>query len=103
MSQDKIFHRADEFHKFPWDKLEYGKFKTNGENYNFGKGGPHYVNGIGWQITIYSGKHDLHSETWELPKALSDMLDYQEQYGEEQNKRKTKIAFRDVLKIIGIK
>lgn len=94
---DKIFHRANEFNKFPWDKLIYGEHKTNGVNYSFGKGGSHYINGMGWQITIYSGEHDLNQETWEIPKALSDMLDHQFESGNNENQRQIQCAFRELL------
>ena len=93
----KEFYKAEEFKDFPWDKLIYGEFKTNGENYSFGKGGIHYVNGSGWQITIYSGENDLETETWELPKAISDMLDYQAEYAEKETRLKIKNEFKTIL------
>jgi hypothetical protein len=99
MAKKKEFHKADEFNQFDWSKLEYGEFKTNGENYNFGKGGIHYVNGCGWQITVYSGEHDLETETWELPKAISDMLDHQAEYAEKETRRKIKNEFQKILGI----
>ena len=99
MAKKKEFHRADQFHKFPWDKLEYGEFKTNGDNYSFGRGGNQYVNGRGWQITIHSGDHDLNTETWEIPKALSDMLDHQAEYAKKETKLEIKNQFKNLLGI----
>lgn len=97
MAKKKEFHRADQFHKFPWDKLEYGDYKTNGDNYSFGRGGNQFVNGSGWQITIYSGKNDLTKETWEIPKALSLMLDHQAEYAEKETRHKIKTEFKKLL------
>ena len=99
MVKKKEFHRADEFNQFDWSKLEYGEFKTNGDNYSFSKGGIHYVNGSGWQITVYSGENDLETETWELPKAISDMLDHQAEYAEKETRRNIKNEFQKILGI----
>lgn len=93
------FYRADKFNEFPWNELVYGEYKTNGKNYNFSKGGIHYVNGSGWQITIYKGENDLESETYELPKALSDMLDHQEEWGREESQREIRNTFKSILGI----
>lgn len=99
MANKKEFYKADEFSQFDWSKLEYGEFKTNGKNYTFGKGGIHYVNGTGWQITVCSGENDLDVETWELPKALSDMLDYQAEYAEKETRREIRNEFKKILGI----
>lgn len=96
MKEDKIFYRAEEFNKFDWTQLIYGKHLTNGENFTFGKGGINHVNGSGWQLTVYSAD-DLAHETWELPRAISNMLDYQEKYGREANQREIQNAFGKIL------
>lgn len=98
MSINTKFYGAENFNKFPWDKLIYGKSKTNGENFSFGKGGVGFPNGMGWNITIYH-EDGLTSENWALPKALSEMLDWQREYGKKENQRKTQSAFREILGI----
>lgn len=91
------FYRSEDFNKFPWEKLVEGEYATNGKNYSFGKGGVGYPNGRGWQITVYEDDDMFSSETWELPKIISNMLDHQEEYGKKENQRKIQHSIRELF------
>ena len=88
------FIRSKDFKNFDWSILKEGEFSTNGENFNFGKGGPSYPGGDGWHISIYgeNGKE----EVWELPTAISRFIDYIKKQGEDNK-------LDEVRRVLGIK
>ena len=98
MEKDKKFHKSDQFNQFDWSKLIYSKHSGGGENFSFGKGGNHYIGGTGWHISMYNEDGVQESE-WQLPKALSDMIDLQSKWGKEENQKEVKRAFRNILGI----
>ncbi len=85
---EKIFHREDEFNQLDWDELIQGDFATNGENYNFGVGGNHYVNGSGLQLTVHKANGDI--EVWEVPKVLSRYVVWAEKAAKEEKQNEIK-------------
>lgn len=77
--ETKYFRQKD-FNQFDWDRLKHGEYATNGENYSFAEGGPNYIGGEGWHITVFDLSEGI-NEVWELPTVISRFINWMEKNG----------------------
>jgi len=84
-------HSAEEFNKCPFEDLQYSvTSRFGGNNFSFGKGGQ----GCSikeWSLSIYY-EDGLRVEKWKLPKALSEMIEGQEEWARESERQKIRRA-----------